>query len=335
MPKITRLFSAITTCFLLAWYAHGWRPGREGIAVLPPPTAPAVTVDSPRDSRSRHTVALPPDGWCAHAARLSDFQAPSRANDFSQTITRIAKMGVGCIDLDATPYNRTGRRGRSHRVWAIGHPRDLERSEEPEHFCSVSHLSRILFNSFSMTTSLRHHNPGSANIRLKLFTLEPKLGGLGSPKEQLRALQGLTNELNQHNLLESVTIVAQPAIAIALNESKSKHSITAKLALPVRDDQQCAPMGTSEEGVLSAYSVVMPSVACWARDDVRSSILAWQAAGNSAGIVRQVSVWTVDDLDTARAVTKQAAGPNGRRSSQPYLVSNRVDTMLKSANRLE
>lgn len=371
-------WGAIFTALLLAlvgafaWFQSVWSAamgGRAGGGVGGA-AAGAGAGGHPLRTAASAPGRLATDGWCAHAARLSDAAAPATTNDFARALKRLSGLGVGCMDLDAVPTNRSGGGGGGARRrgggggwgWAIGHPRDLAAAGAPELACSLSHLSRLLANHFALPPARGPGgapNPGrESGTSLRLLTLEPKVGGLpgAGPGSAVEAVRALAAELRREDLSRLVALVLPPELANASAAVAPRAGARGaasplrgiRLALPVRDDTGCAPLGGASPpaaaAALAPYAVAMPSVGCWGRDDVRAALAAWQGAapappldGDATHAGRLVSVWVVDDMGTAVAVAGAHAPPGGDRAAhpQPLLISNRVDALLLGANSFE
>ena len=299
----------------------------------------------------------PPMRFCSHKAATDTMPGPSSAEHFAAAFEELTgEHGMGCYDLDASPFLAAG--GEEFEAssaggyqWAIGHPKDLTEagglsagSPLLGHELKISDLAAIIEQRLAYPTDVTEGEGQGDKPTLSLLKLEPKVAGLDAAA-QVVALTGLAHQLHHSGLLPHLSLVLPPTVVAnfeaALKDDAAAKPMLASLtfALPVRDDQDCRLSPSTKpadaKAALDRYAVVMPSVACWGREDVRKEIVAWQARQkgglNKQRRQREIGIWTVDDCATARAALASLSPEEARQlTSPPFLVSNRAPLLQDS-----
>ena len=204
----------------------------------------------------------PPPTVCSHAGREGSAGPVSR-REFVDALSPLLVKGVRCFDLDVSGEGGT---------LLLGHPADVAqwKGESAERY------------SLPLFLQLLADNPG---VRA---TLEPKPAGLFP--EVLAAVRSAPSDVASR-----VALVVP--MDVGVHHRAAEGGRRALLALPLRDVDGCAPLGEFEvPPSLAAFDVVMPSVTCWRRPEVRALVRAAQPASPLLGA--WVWAWTVDDVGT-------------------------------------
>jgi len=177
--------------------------------------------------------------------------------------------GVTCFDLDVS---------ESGGIPVLAHPSE------------ISHTAHLV----SLTAFLQSNLTGIS------LTLEPK-GSLAQAEGVLSLASLLDSECKREKLLD---LILSPAVLSALGSAALE---TAGVALPLRDRNGCDLSELDASGGVAALPatvrVLMPSVACLRRADVREAISTWRASRiavsqNRPPWVHEVHAWLVDDCAT-------------------------------------
>ena len=204
---------------------------------------------------------------CSHRGLANE--RISSHEDVVSDVAWLRASGVTCFDLDVS---------ESGGIPVLAHPSEMSRT---------AHL-------VSLAAFLQSNLTGVS------LTLEPK-GNLAEVEGVLRLSSLLDSEWKRDKLLD---LVLSPVV---LNAVGSAALETAGVALPLRDRNGCDLAELDAFGGVAALPatvrVLMPSVACLRRADVREAISTWRASGravfqNSPPWVREVHAWIIDDCAT-------------------------------------
>jgi hypothetical protein len=330
-----RSLRGVVVFVLAAGALLGWQLVRywEGAAVTGVPGGVVLEVGDGRGAGAggHASAEAAPRPWlCSH--KLAD--GPGRSGpvtllDFKHRLGSLAPY-VACLDLDVSevadfPTGEAGRDGGSDliRDVVVGHPRDVQDAIRDGRVAwgTAVHLREALLLLKEAMAERRRRTRGADGQDDLCLTLELK-GRLGADEGVMREIGNVLRDEQGRALC--VAVLGVPVGSLGKAEQAGLG-----LALSIRDDEGCAGAGRDAGRAAGAFGaefgVLMPSLACARRADVRERIGEWRKARKGAG--GDVRVWTVDSCEEAREVRGLGMGGEGKGGGGVAVVTNDVKGM--------